>query len=138
MTVVYNDTAKAARLQAMSDLVASKTPSAAVGGALSGQLVIGTTDLSGLSGVLATIALPALPFIVSGAGTVVATLQGVPLSAVASSSGVAARAELRNAAGVTVISGLTVGTLNTDIVVTSTNFVSGNTEQVTSGVIIHG
>lgn len=118
MTVVYNDALKTARLQAMNDMVAGKTPSA-TGSASAGQLVIGTANLSGAVGVLAIFTLPVTPFLVSGAGTVVATLQGTPLTTGALASGTAAKAELRNSAGQIVVSGLSVGTLNTDVVLAS-------------------
>lgn len=138
MAVVYNDTLKTNRLQLMSDLVAGKTFTASTGSASAGQLVIGTSALAGGTGVLATIALPTAPFTVSGSGTVIATLQGVPLSANASASGTAAKAELRTNAGTTIVSGLTVGTSGSDINLTSTSITSGQTVTVTSGVITHG
>lgn len=138
MTVVYSDTLKTARLQLMSDLIAGKTPAASTGSATAGQLVIGTSALSGAVGVLATIPLPTTPFVVSGAGTVIAALQGVPLSIAASASGTAAKAELRNNAGAVIASGLSVGTSGTDIVVTSTTIIAGQTITITAGTITHG
>lgn len=138
MAVVYNDTLKTNRLQLMSDLVAGKTFTASGGAASAGQLVIGTSSLSGGTGVLATIALTTAPFTVSGTGTVIATLAGVPLSVAASATGTAAKAELRNNSGTTVCSGLTVGTSGSDINLTSTSITSGQTVTVTSGTITHG
>jgi len=136
MTVTYaTATVKTPRMQVMADVIASRTPAAATGTATAGQLVIGTASLSGGTGVLATIALPATAFTVSGA---VATLQGVPLSATASASGTAALAEFRNNAGTTVISGLTVGTSGSDINLNSTSITSGQTVTITSGTITHG
>jgi hypothetical protein len=139
MAVVYSDTLKTNRLQIMSDRVAGKTAAAATGSATAGQLVIGTAALSGATGVLATIALPTAPFVVSGSGTVIATLQGVPLSVNASATGTAAKAELRQNNGTTVeASGLTVGTSGSDINLTSVSITSGQTVTVTSGTITHG
>lgn len=139
MPITYSDTLKTNRLQIMSDRVAAKTAAAATGSATAGQLVIGTAALSGATGVLAIIALPATPFVVSGSGTVIATLQGVPLSVVATGAGTAAKAELRQNNGTTVeASGLTVGTSGADINLTSTTISVGQTVTVTSGVITHG
>jgi hypothetical protein len=135
MAVVYSATLKTNRMQLMADLVASKVAAASTGSALAGQLVIGTAALSGATGVLATIALPATAFTVAGA---VATLQGVPLSVAASATGTAALAELRNNAGTTIASGLTVGTSGSDINLTSVSITSGQTVTVTSGTITHG
>jgi hypothetical protein len=135
MSVVYASTLKTNRMQLVADLIASKVAAASTGSATAGQLVIGTNLLSGATGVLATIALPATAFTVSGA---VATLQGVPLSVAASASGTAALAELRNNAGTTVVSGLTVGTSATDIILGTTTITSGGTVTITAGTITHG
>ena len=135
MSVIYAATLKTNRIQLVPDLIASKVAAAATGSATAGQLVIGTASLSGATGVLATIALPTTPLTVSGA---VATLAGVPLSATASASGTAALAEFRNNAGTTVVSGLTVGTSATDIILGTTSITSGGTVTITSGTITHG
>jgi hypothetical protein len=139
MTATYNDTLKTGRLQLMSDLVAGKTFTASTGSATAGQLVIGNAALAGSTGVLATIPLatPA-PFTISGSGTVIATLVGVPLSANATATGTGAKAELRNNTGTTVVSGLSVGILNTDIVLASVSINNGQLVTVISGVITHG
>lgn len=135
MSVVYAATLKTNRMQLVSDLVASKVAAASTGSATAGQLVIGTASLSGGTGVLATIALSTTPFTVAGA---VATLAGVPLSVAASATGTAALAEFRNNAGTTVISGLTVGTSATDIILGTTTITSGGTVTITAGTITHG
>jgi hypothetical protein len=139
MSVIYSDTLKTNRLQLMSDLVAGKTFTASTGSATAGNLVIGTSALSGGTGILAQIALPTTPFVVSGSGTVIATLQGVPLSDTsADATGTAAKAEIRNNSGTVIVSGLTVGTSGTDIILTSTSITATQTVTVTSGVITHG
>jgi hypothetical protein len=137
MAITYSDTLKTNRLQIMSDRIAGKTAAAATGSATAGKLVIGTSALSGGTGVLATIPLPTTPFVISGSGTVIATLQGVPLSAAASASGTAAKAELRTNADVVEATGLTVGTSGSDINLTSVAITAGQTVTVTSGVITH-
>jgi hypothetical protein len=135
MSVIYDTTLKTGRMQLVVDRVASLTFVASTGSATAGQLVIGTASLSGGTGVLATIALSATPGTVSSG---VLTLSGVPLSAAASATGTAAKAELRNNAGTTIVSGLTVGTSASDINLTSTSITSGQTVTVTSGTITHG
>ena len=141
MSVVYSDILKTNRLQLMSDLVAGKTAAASTGAASAGVLVIGTAGLSGGSGVLASVNLPTTPFVVSGSGTVIATLQGTPLTATASATGTAARAELRNNAGTVICSGLTVGTSGTDVIVNSVSITSGQPVTVPASppsTITHG
>lgn len=100
-----------------------------------GVLVIGTSALSGATGVLATITL-GKPSVSIASG--VATVLGTPLSATASASGTAAKAEIRDSAGNVVISGLSVGTSGSDINLNSTAISSGQTVTLTSGTITHG
>jgi hypothetical protein len=135
MSVVYATTLKTNRMQLVADLIATKTAAASTGTATAGSLVIGTSALSGATGVLATVTLSATPGTVAGS---VLTLSGVPLSATASATGTAALAEFRNNAGTVIVSGLTVGTSATDIIINSTAISSGQTVQVTSGTITHG
>jgi hypothetical protein len=134
LAVVYNATLKTNRMQLVADLIASKVAAASTGAGSAGQLVIGTSALSGGTGVLATLALPNPPATVSGA---VLTLSGVPLSVAASASGTAALAEFRNNAGTTITSGLTVGTVGTDVILGTTTITSGGTVTITSGTITH-
>ena len=135
MSVTYAATLKTNRMQLVADLIASKTAASSTGTATAGSLVIGTSALSGATGVLVTITLSATPGTVSGN---VFTLAGTPLSATASGTGTAALAEFRNNAGTTVVSGLTVGTSGTDIIINATAISSGQSVQVTSGTITHG
>lgn len=135
MSVVYSSTLKNGRMQDVVDLIASLTLASSTGSATAGSLVIGTSSLSGATGVLATITLSATPGTVT---TGVLTLSGTPLSATASASGTAAKAEFRNNAGTVIVSGLTVGTSGSDINLTSTSITSGQTVTVTSGTITHG
>ena len=134
MSVNYPNAVASPRLQVMADLIASKTIAAATGTAAAGQLVIGTSALSGSTGVLATVTLPATAFSVSNK---TATLQGTPLSTTASASGTAALAEFRNNAGTTIISGLTVGTSGSDVTVGTTAVSANQTINVSSGTITH-
>ena len=127
MAIVYNNTLKDARLQAVIDAIDA--------GASPGKLVIGTSALSGATGVLATITL-ADPSATKTGG--VLTLSGTPLSVAASATGTAAKAELRDSDDNVVASGLTVATSAADIIVNTTAFESGVTVQVNSGTITHG
>lgn len=135
MAVVYTTTLKNNRMQLVADLIASKTAASSTGTALAGTLVIGTSALSGATGVLASVPLSATPGTVSSG---VLTLSGVPLQATATGTGTAALAEFRNNAGTTIVSGLTVGTSGTDIIINSTSISTGQAVQVTSGTITHG
>jgi hypothetical protein len=135
MAVTYASTLKTNRMQLVADLIATKVAAASTGTATAGSLVIGTSALSGATGVLATITLSATPGTVSGN---IFTLSGVPLSATASATGTAALAEFRNNAGTVIVSGLTVATSGGDITINSTAISSGQTVQVTAGTITHG
>jgi hypothetical protein len=135
MAVTYSTTVKTNRLSIVNDALNSKTFAAGTGAGSVGTLVIGTSALSGATGVLTTIALQNPAATVSG-NTL--TIAGVPLSATATATGTAALAELRNNAGTVIASGLTVGTSGADIIINSTAVSSGQTVTLTSGTITHG
>lgn len=124
MAVVYSNTLKDARMQAVVTALGS--------GAV---LVLGTSALSGATGVLATIALNSPSFTVLNG---VLTLSGVPLEDDATGTGTVAKAELRASGGAVVLSGLTVGTSGTDVLINATAISTGQTIQVTLGTITHG
>lgn len=135
MSVIYRSGLRTNRLNlVVNELGSASAPTITTTGASAGSLVIGTSSLSGATGVLATIPLSTTPATVSGD---VLTLSGTPLSATASATGTAAKAELRNNAGTVIVSGLTVGTSGTDIIISNTAITSGQTVQVTSGTITH-
>ena len=127
MAVVYAAALKTTRMNAVETALDA--------GAGAAQLVIGTSALSGGTGVLATITLADPAGTVSGA---VLTLSGMPKSAVASATGTAAKAELRDSTGAVVVSGLTVGVSASDIIINSVAISSGQTVQINSGTITHG
>ena len=135
MSVVYSATLKTNRMTLVKDLINGLTAAASTGSASAGQLVIGTSALSGATGVLATLPLANPCGSVSGN---VLTLTTTGVTATASATGTAALAELRTNAGTTVVSGLTVGTSGTDIIIASTSITSGQTVSLTSGSITHG
>lgn len=131
MAVVYSDDLKKDRLDKVTEHVDA--------GADEGVLVIGTSALDGVTGVLAEIPLDDPSFAAAaGTGTVSITLEGVPLEANATAGGTAAKAELRDSDGNVIVSGLTVGTSGADIIITSTTIVNGQPVRVTSGTITHG
>lgn len=135
MAVNYSAGLKTSRLQLVLNLLGRATAATIpTTGTAAGSLVIGTSALSGATGVLATIPLATTPATVAGS---VLTLAGVPLSATASATGTAALAELRDSTGAVIVSGLTVGTSGADIIISSTAITSGQTVQVTSGTITH-
>ncbi len=123
MSIVYAAGLKTTRMQAVRD---------AIDAGAAGKLEIGT---SAMGAVLATITLADPASSVSGS---VLTLLGVPLSVAASGSGTAAAARIRTSADADVVTGLTVGTSGTDIVLDSTNITAGQTVSITSGTITHG
>jgi hypothetical protein len=125
----YSTPAITARLQAVQALIQGQTPGAATGTATAGTIVIGTSGLSGATGVLVTLPLSATCCTLSG-NTL--TIAGTPLTANPAASGTAALAEIRNSSGTAVASGLTVGLAgsgpggaNPDIVVNTTTVATG-------------
>lgn len=135
MSVVYSSTLKNNRMQLVADLVAGKTQTASSGTASAGTLVIGTSALSGATGLLVTFTLGTTPGTVSSG---VLTISGTPLTSTASGTGTAAKAELRDNAGNVIVSGLTVGTSGTDIIINATAISSGQSVTLSSGTITHG
>lgn len=135
MSVIYTSSLRTNRLNLVVNALGTATaPTISTTGTAAGTLVIGTSSLSGATGVLATVNLSTTPATVSGD---VLTISGVPLSTTASATGTAAKAELRNNAGTVIVSGLTVGTSGTDVIISNTAITSGQTVQVTSGTITH-
>lgn len=135
MSVVYSSTLKNNRMQLVADLVAGKTQAASTGTATAGSLVIGTSSLSGATGVLVTFTLGTTPGTVSAG---VLTISGTPLTVTASGTGTAAKAELRDNSGNVIVSGLTVGTSSADIIINATAISSGQSVTLSSGTITHG
>lgn len=123
MPVVYSDAVKTARSQAVID---------ALGAA--GVLVIGTSALSGGTGVLASVPFSNPAFTqVNG----VMTMKDAPRTVNASGAGTAAKAELRHSSGTVVMSGLTVGVAGSgaDVIINATSITVGQSVQATVGTI---
>lgn len=120
MALTYSTAVKTARMNAVVTALGA-----------SAKLEIGT---AGMATILATIVLDATAGTVSNG---VLTLSGMPKNVAASAAGVAAAARLRTSGDVDIITGLTVGTSGTDIIIDNTNIASGQTVNVTSVVITH-
>lgn len=126
MSVVYRTTLKTTRMTAVVTDIGT-----------SGFLVIGDGTLATPStGILAKIPLSAT------AGTVATdtlTLSGLPLSVTATGTGTASKAEMWTSANAVVVSGLTVGTGGTNIILSGTAVINtGDTVSITAATIQHG
>lgn len=123
MAVTYSTAAKTARMNA----VIGEIDAGAGAGKLkirdSGNVVLATIVLTDPSG--------------TASGGVLTFDFDPDISATASASGTAANAIITDSNDVTVISGLTVGTSGTDVVLDSTSITSGQTVTITSGTITH-
>lgn len=120
MTVTYTTAVKNARLDAVVTQI---------GGA--GVLEIGTT---GMASTLATITLNATAGTSAGG---VLTFSGFPKSTTATGTGTAAAARIRTGGAVDIVTGLTVGTAATDIILNSTSITSGQAVTINSATITH-
>lgn len=124
MSVTYSAAAKTARMEGVKSTIDA--------GSGPGVLEIGTV---GMAAVLASFTLNDPSGVVAGS---VLTLSGFPKIAVASGSGTAAAARLKDSAGNGVITGLTVGTSGTDVVVDTDTVNAGQVVTITSAVLTHG
>jgi hypothetical protein len=139
MAVTYNPTVKSNRMQMVLNAIVNQVMGAATGTAAGSSLVIGTSALSGATGVLATLAMDATPFSldVSVPAQPKLTLNDTPLSVATTAAGTAALAEIRNTGGTPVISGLTVGVGTGDVQLSTTSITFPGTVQITAGTITH-
>jgi hypothetical protein len=97
-----------------------------------GFMEIGT---AGMAAVLVTITFSKPSFSLASG---VLTMLGAPKSGVASNTGTAAAARIKDGGGTLIpITGLTVGTSGSDINLNSTSITSGQTVTLTSGTITH-
>lgn len=127
MSVVYDISLKNTRMSAVVSAIDN-------GGA--GSLLFGTSSGFGGANLLATITFNATCGTVSGG---VLTFSGTPLvDSSAANTGTAAEGEVEDGVGHVVISGLTIGTSATDIVLSSTSIVSGQSVTITAATITHG
>lgn len=124
MAVVYTTAVKSARMTAVRDAID--------GGTGAGKLEIGT---AAMASVLAVITLG------DPCGTVtngVLTFSGFPRSDTsADASGTAAAARIRTSEDTDVVTGLTVGTSGTDVILDSVSITAGQTITINSASITH-
>lgn len=126
MAVTYSTTVKNNRLDEVTAGIDA--------GAGAGKLEIGT---SGMAATLAVITLND-PSATSATGGVL-TLAGFPKSdSSATGTGTAAAARIRTSTNGDVITGLTVGTTGTDIILDSVSITAGQTVTINSATITHG
>jgi len=123
MSVSYAAALKDTRMNAVVNAIDAQTGN--------GSIEIGT---AGMAAVLVTINLQKPSF--SEASQQI-TMIGAPKSGIASASGIAAAARIKDGAGGVQVSGLTVGTSGTDIVLNTTSLISGQTVTLSSAVISH-
>jgi hypothetical protein len=124
MGVSYSSATKSTRMTAVISAIDSQV--------LAGFIEIGTTNMGV---VLASINFQKPSF--SEAGGKI-TMLGAPRSGVAAASGTAAVARIKDGAGNTWVTGLTVGTFGTDIILNSTMITAGQTVTIVNGTITHG
>jgi len=124
MAVTYANALKDTRMQAVVTAVDA--------GGSAGTMEICT---AGYAAVLGAITLQR-PSFTEASQTI--TVAGVPLSATAGNSGTAAVARIKDSGGNVIVSGLTVGTSGTDVIISSTGVSSGQQLTLTAGTITHG
>lgn len=125
MAVTYSTAVKTARMQAVANAI-----DAGVG---AGTLEIGTTAMGT---VLATFQLVEPCGTVSGA-TLTLDFDPDISDTSADTTGTAAAAQIKDGSGTAIITGLTVGTSGTDIVLDNTSITAGQTVTLTTGTITH-
>ncbi len=125
MAVTYSTAAKTARMAAVIAQIDA--------GAAAGTLEIGTT---GMGSVLAILTL-ADPCGSAASGVLTFDFDPDISDASANASGTAAEARIKDSDGTVIISGLTVGTSGTDIVLDSVSITAGQTVTLTTGTITH-
>lgn len=124
MAVNYSTAVKTARMQAVVDAIDA--------GAAAGKLEIGT---AGMALVLATITLDDPSATVTGDTL---TLSGLPnVDTSADATGTAAAARIRDSDDNDVVTGLTVGTSGTNIIIDNASIVAGQAVSLNSGTIQH-
>lgn len=128
MAVTYSTAVKEARLTAVVDAIDAGTGVGKLKIRDSGNTVLATLSLVKPCGTVAT-----------GANTVLTFDFDPDISDTsADASGTAANAIITDSDDTTVVSGLTVGTSGTDIIIDNTSITSGQTVTATTGTITHG
>jgi len=121
MAITYSTAVKNTRLDAVTTAIGT-----------AGVIEIGTT---GMASVLASITLANPAAAAAASGVLTLTMPRSDTSA--NATGTAAEARITDGTS-TIISGLTVGTTGTDVVLDSISITSGQTVTLNSAVITHG
>ena len=126
MSVIYNAALKTTRMTSVLTAIDA--------GAGPGILEIGTT---GMATLLAEFTLADPSGTVAGS---VLTFDFDPdiSDTSANATGTAAAAQIKDSTGTVVVSGMTVGTSGTDVIIDSVSITAGQTVTVTTGTITHG
>ena len=126
MPLNYTNAVKDARMMATVGLIGS-----------AGQLVIGTSALSGATGVLVRVPFDDPAFTVSNG---VMTISNPPRTVIAVGTGIAGKVEIRDGSDTVIASGLTVGlpASGAEVIINALEISTGQTVQVTVGTITHG
>lgn len=125
MAVTYSTAAKTARMNAVIAQIDA--------GASAGTVEIGTT---GMASVLAILTL-ADPCGTAASGVLTFDFDPDITDSSANATGTAAEARIKDSDGTVIISGLTVGTSGTDIVLDSVSITTGQAVTLTTGTITH-
>lgn len=127
MSVTYSTTLKNTRMDAVTTALGTGA-----------KLVIGTSALSGATGVLATVPLANPVGAAATGGVLTLTMPQSDNSAAA--TGTAAKAELRTAADAVIVSGLTVSATGGggDVQLATTTINATNVVTISSATITHG
>lgn len=118
MTITYNAAVKTARITATRDYFANGTLEILT----AGDVLLATFGLSALGGTI------------SGS-TWTLTWDATTVAAVA--SGTASKAQIKTSGGSSHLTGLTVGTSGTDIIIDNTNIASGQNVTIGTSTIAH-
>lgn len=128
MSVVYSQTLKNTRMASVRTAIDFGTDAATI-------QIANSNGFGSASDILVTITFadPA-----SSVTSDVLTFSSLPVSANASFTGTATQARIRDSQGTVVVSGLTVGTSGTNIILNTTSIEAGQLVRLDSGTITHG
>lgn len=128
MSVVYSQTLKNTRMTSVKTAIE-------LGSGFAKLQISNSNNFANASDILATI-----PFADPACAITsdLLTFSSLPVSALADFTGTASLARIRDASDNVVVSGLTVGTSGTNIVLNTTSISAGQLVRIDSGTITHG
>lgn len=131
--ISYSTAADTAMMQVVADLIAGLTSPIGTGVAGNGTLVLGTSSLSGATGVLATLTIQTT--VTSSVSGGILTIPFVVSNATIAANGTLAKAEIRDPSGTPVVVDLTVGASGANINVSTTTVSAGDVIVISSAMI---